>query len=86
MRVDACPESMSEYRAAGLVPYARSWLIWRGESGGLPASWCATRRVEGAGKSPTVIRDTARQLAEALAGQARAIRLEEEFARNPGGA
>jgi hypothetical protein len=72
MRVDEFPESMSDYDAAGLVLYAPHWSIWRGErDDGLPGSWCATRRTETAGASAAVVRDSARQLADALAEQAR---------------
>lgn len=72
MKVDACPESAKEYERAALAGFARAWIIWRSrQSDGRPASWCATRRDKNAGVSRTVVRDTARQLAEALADQAR---------------
>jgi hypothetical protein len=71
MKVDAYPESADEYAAAGLVRFAPSWLIWRSEQGGLPAAWCATRRAAAAGGTPTVICDSAKQLAETLTDQAR---------------
>lgn len=76
MKVDASPESANEYEQAALARFAEAWIIWRSRrSDGLPASWCATRRDRRAGICPTVVRDTAQQLAEALADQLRQAEL-----------
>lgn len=86
MRVDACPESIADYETALLGQYAAEWVIWRSERfDGTPAAWCATRRDRGAGQPFTIVCDSARELAAKLARQARAARLREEFARDPGG-
>jgi hypothetical protein len=72
MRVDAYPQSAEEYATANLVRYERAWRIWRSEgSDGLPAGWCATRRVPSADELAMIVCDSAKELAEALAEQTR---------------
>lgn len=86
MKVDAFPQSADEYAAAGLVRYEPAWRIWRSEGeGGLPAAWYATRRARSAGAYATVVRDSARELAAALAEQARRAESREASARDPCG-
>jgi hypothetical protein len=72
MRVDTCRESAEQFEAAALIRYAPAWAIWCSEQpDGSPAAWYATRRDPSAGEPRTVARDSARQLADALAGQER---------------
>lgn len=76
MRGDTSEAVAAAYAAGLFGPYDADWRITSSAYG-----WWATRRDGAAGPPMTIVRDTARQLAEALAREAWRVSL-----RGPGGA
>lgn len=73
MKITDDPRSVAEYDAAGLDRFAGAWHIWRGVRDTLhplvPGDWYATLLDRSAGVDPTVVADTAADLATKLERQ-----------------